>query len=868
MLSHALRHALVWIALGVGVAAAWPRGERVAGRVLALVIGAPVAVVMVASDLSVVNVLGPAVLLAAFAIGERGANRRVFLLASLALAFLALYRHANTSIPFVWVASDLVGGGLGRAAELITQRALWVGATFAGLDFLVTMLVLYASWFVIARPRLVRALLALLAIAAFHLSYLCVLSFAPELLAQLGSEGALSGPPRWPPRTVWSWSGTVRTLVPWNMPVIACVGHAIACALMLSATARPSRPQRRFRAPLWRVLAPRFALMLVVAVLSAALPLLTSLSWHRTSLAGKKVVVYEHGFLNWLRPVHDGQYGRYSVGMYGMLPTYIESLGGTCAISPDLCENCLRGADLLVLLYPDKPWRDDQLQRIWTFVMRGGSLLVMGEHTTVMAGSDKNAFNLVLEPTGMQVRFDSATFAVGGWLQSYEALSHPATAGVGDVRNDYGVVIGASVETSWPARPILVGRWGWAVPGDPLNRPRPGDRESGASLMGKEQYEAGHRLGDVVLAAETPLQRGRVIAFGDTSSLTNGITTGAHAFSSRLFAYLASRSGGPHETWRGILGLMVMLALAVFLCWNPRARRIAAFAIAMSLSLVACARWSERTAEVVPDGRGKTPNNLAYVDFSHLNACSPESWREDGTMGLALTLMRDGYLVLDLTELSAKRLRRAGLLVSIAPSREYSNAECEIIREFVRGGGIFICTAGYDAWGPSRSALSEFGLYVGLDPPHAGRAAREPQPMGHFKSPYLQVDQQRLWVRFHAGWPVGCTERGAQVVAWGVGEVPDPQKGTVEHRELPVIIVRGFGKGKVVLVGDTGFAMNKNLEHEDGSPFEGMRENADFWRWFLSSLRGQREWIPPAPVKAGPGAGETGGSVPSTGEAP
>ena len=62
----------------------------------------------------------------------------------------------------------------------------------------------------------------------------------------------------------------------------------------------------------------------------------------------------------------------------------------------------------------------------------------------------------------------------------------------------------------------------------------------------------------------------------------------------------------------------------------------------------------------------------------------------------------------------------------------------------------------------------------------------------------------------------------------------------------PVIIVRKIGAGKAVLIGDTCFAMNKNLEWESGEPFEGLRENADFWRWFLTVLRDEPMWLPEA----------------------
>ena len=39
-----------------------------------------------------------------------------------------------------------------------------------------------------------------------------------------------------------------------------------------------------------------------------------------------------------------------------------------------------------------------------------------------------------------------------------------------------------------------------------------------------------------------------------------------------------------------------------------------------------------------------------------------------------------------------------------------------------------------------------------------------------------------------------------------------------------------------------------NLEREGGQPFEGMRENADFWRWLLDYLNDQPPWTPPRPV--------------------
>jgi hypothetical protein len=524
-----------------------------------------------------------------------------------------------------------------------------------------------------------------------------------------------------------------------------------------------------------------------------------------------------------MKPTH-GDYGRLSIGMYGMLPVYLESLGAETLISPDLSAKDLRDADALILLYPDDPWEDGQRERIWDFVRGGGSLLVMGEHT-VREEDGGSRINDVIEPTAMRVRFDSAMFAVGGWLQSYEPLWHPTSAGICDAENDFGVVIGASVQARSPARPLLVGRWGWADPGDAA---------AGASMMGNDRYDAGEKLGDLVLAAEQPFHKGKIIVFGDTSNLSNGITIGCHEYTSRLLAYLADPASKPLASWRGWLALAVALAIVCLLALRPAAVSVAGVALAVSAVMAVCTARSHDARELLPDGRLKVPNNLAYIDASHLEAYSRESWRNDGTMGLALTLMRNGYLTLTLPEFTPERLSRARLLVSIAPARPFSEKEREAVLEFVRSGGIFIYTAGHQRWEPSRELLSELGFKIGAQAWRGAKPMGGPDPLGHFKSPFFNGGDYMAYVRYHAAWPIYCDDPDALVVSYG-------------PEEKPLIAVRRLGDGLVAVVGDTCFAMNKNLEMESGEPFEGLRENAVFWRWFLALLGEGEPWYPPRP---------------------
>ena len=301
----------------------------------------------------------------------------------------------------------------------------------------------------------------------------------------------------------------------------------------------------------------------------------------------------------------------------------------------------------------------------------------------------------------------------------------------------------------------------------------------------------------------------------------------SHVFTARLFAYLAGVPSRVHPWWRQLLTLLACGGLIALLCWRPGIARTALAVLGLAVSAVICLNATSQAAHLVPDGRAMSPNNLAYIDASHLGSYSGESWRPNGTGGLALTLMRSGYLTLALPDLTAERLERAGLLISVASRKSFSNAEMDAVKQFVTNGGLFIMTAGYDEARAGLPLLEEFGFGFGRDD------SQEPAPLGHFKSPYLESENHRVYVRFDAAWPVRCTDADARVIAYG-------------RDNLPVAILRHFGAGKVMLVGDTGFALNKNLEFENGQPFEGLRENADFWRWLISVLRDDPMWLPPA----------------------
>ena len=221
------------------------------------------------------------------------------------------------------------------------------------------------------------------------------------------------------------------------------------------------------------------------------------------------------------------------------------------------------------------------------------------------------------------MNFDTAEFAVGGWLQSYEALAHPTTAGIPDQKNEFGVVIGASLDVRFPARPVLIGRFGWASPGDPKNENR--------ALMGDENYAPGNKLGDIILVAEQSVGKGKVVVFGDPSGFVNGILPGCHDFMARMYRYISQSGGLALPAWRLWLALFLLAALALWLVIGARPEACAAAAVGLAISLLACTSTTFRAWELLPDGRTmpdgspRVPNNLAYIDMSHLGPYSPEA---------------------------------------------------------------------------------------------------------------------------------------------------------------------------------------------------------------------------------------------------
>lgn len=509
--------------------------------------------------------------------------------------------------------------------------------------------------------------------------------------------------------------------------------------------------------------APRLIAAVVLLTLSVVLLAL----WLPGSKKGKDVVFYDNHYLDWSVP-NFNQLSLERIGMFGLLPAYLEAKGYTTRTKGELTPESLGNTRILVVINLDKSFDPKTRRVIWDFVDRGGSLLVLGDHTGKEA--IRKPFNNLLRPVNIEFNFDSAISIPKRWENGYELRSHPLLAGIPEDELQIGT--GASLSVSYPSRPVILGRYGFSDKGNPL------DRRGG--YLGDMKFVEGERLGDIVLAAEAFRGKGKVLAFGDTSPFQNGAIKYSYRFVDDVFAWLAA-SGGKGIYPNGIFLALALLAVSLGLLFSkgvPGAQPLLVCTLVLALALAVSQAVSTRRLK----DYGNLSADVANIDISHLERVSLDPFSSESIDGFAANLSRNGYIPLLMRDFAPERMNGGKLLAIIAPAKPFSSTEIESISDFVWRGGLLVVTVGWEESGAAAPLLKRFGMSVGNVP--LGRIIPEGEPQG-----------VSLW----EAWPVGFRAKdGVQVL--------------VKAWDYPVIVFRKYGKGGVLAAGDSYFLLNKNLE--------------------------------------------------------
>jgi len=539
---------------------------------------------------------------------------------------------------------------------------------------------------------------------------------------------------------------------------------------------------------------PRFARVGTSLCFIAGLGLLTFVFPPQTARSDNspRAVFYGRGVVSFSKPRYGTrEYGSPSAGMYGTFVDLVRLFGFRTEVLDELPGD-LDAVDLLIFTNLDHPLPADEYASIRDFVAGGGDLWVLGDHTFIKNG--RNHINDLLAPFSIRLKNDSAKNLVQGWFESYEIrLAKPFGLLKNDADNSLSMLVGASLDIEPPAVPFLLGRYGYSDLGTLVN-----DEETGH--LGDFRYTRDERLGDLVLIAGQRFGNGSVVVFGDTTSFFNSNTGKTYTLLQAVLGTFARRPPSLSQAGFGRL-LPLLLAGVLLLSFRlvPAPHTPAVLAVLVLYALV----WLHVGQRVCFD-RAAARERLALIDFSHNPRASKHGNMDDGLFGLKVNLMRYGLLPLDPATWEPALLQDAACLFLVAPQELFRESEIADIHAFLARGGNVVLTCGREGVENCKPLLDAMGLDV-LN-----------IPLGRF------FDREAFGrpVSFFSAWPIAVHDADVEVIT--------------AYDDWPLIVARRWQKGTFVLIGDSEFLHNQNLEREKKYDIN----NIEFLRRLLDRLVG------------------------------
>jgi hypothetical protein len=546
----------------------------------------------------------------------------------------------------------------------------------------------------------------------------------------------------------------------------------------------------------------------------------------------QKVLFYgDHMVGTWDVPEY-GKYGQDAVGMFGLWPIYLTTFGYeteilvenrthflTIAQAPtqnitrylnltdytsvreinSITTSTLSNASVFVVSNLNVSFSKQEQSIIWDYVNKGGSLLVIGDHTNV--GGMQSPLNELLAPAGIQYRFDAALpfDEKFKWLTCAHLQYHPITSLVSSLDElQYG--IGASLDLSPSAFPIIIGS---SVLSDNGNR-----SNSDIAYLGDYEYNKGEQLGDVILVAGACYGNGKVLVFGDTSSFQNAAVPFSYRFLESSFTWLTSKQTGTSSMLQvGISLLLLIIALVVFCFFKNNSISFAWFPLLLCLSLLLSASLNPL---LITTNDSNLSGNIVYIDASHGERFSLESFTDDSVNGLLMNLERNNLQPLLLRSFSHEKIVRSKLLIFNAPTAAFTADEVLFLQSYMTNGGVVLLATGYEEKDASLPLLE------------AVDAGIEPTPLGPV--PYVEenLTLYQNEPRFVDSWPV----------SFQTNQTTSYYNFTWGDLTFHLVVYIKHGAGGLLLISDSQYLLDKNLE----SIYDYWPGNILFLKYLLDEL--------------------------------
>jgi len=544
----------------------------------------------------------------------------------------------------------------------------------------------------------------------------------------------------------------------------------------------------------------------------------------------QKILFYGRDMLGtWDIPEY-GKYGREASGMFGLLPIYLTASGYKCEIivddivnflnktQPDILidnttqydinnssfrtidryvnitdyvdisesefinEDILNDVKIFVVTNINNSFSKDELKIIWNFVEKGGSLLVLGDHTNV--GGVQKPLNSLIEPFDIIYRFDSALpiDSKFRWQTSYDILHHPITSNIKN-GDELQISVGASLDISYTSFPVVIGKYAFSDNGDIENED--------FAYLGDYVYNNSEQLGDIVLVAGSYFGSGKVLVFGDTSSFQNSALAYSYPFLRNIFNWLNNKKTGSVELIKITLSLILLISsLIVIFVLNKKHLSFTILPIALCVALLCSSVFNSNIIK-----SEKLDGEIVYIDASHGERFTLEAFSDKSLNGLILNLNRNGYLPIFNRYKSIKDLSDSKIIIFNAPTKEFTSNEVSFLKEFMSNGGFAVLATGYDDKAASQSLLNEFNIDIDGIP-------LGPVPYGEDVS-----DEYENETRFVDSWPI-TYESGTGISYYSFNFTWNEDDITDYH----LMVFFKHGMGGLLLISDSQYLLDKNIE--------------------------------------------------------
>lgn len=571
--------------------------------------------------------------------------------------------------------------------------------------------------------------------------------------------------------------GAAEILFPMNGQFFSLLFLFLFCFIQAKALKKEMKPLKTF---------PTYISHTIFIILLAAVLFFQGAFF--TSIQKETTIHIYNSEMDFVTKPDETTFGKKN-GMFGMLPDYIRDIGYSLKKEFDWTEVNPQRGDLIVLINPFG--RPDEIAKVISFVEKGGRLLFLGDHTQ-MFGYEDPFFNLTAN-LGIRFNFDTATNFYPFWKNSLTSPFPDWNRMINTPSLKTGIMLGASLSITPPAVPVITGRYGWSDEGDINND---------EGYLGDRVYTPNEKTGDLVLAAYRDYKKGRVLVFGDTAFLQNTPISGSWPLIKIALEHLLRNEYNLLKLIPAIVFIIISMGIFIFNKKIPNKVRSLPLSIwgiygilfiLLSGILLSIGHSSYFT---LPE---KSNFKRAGIDTTHFNDYFMADWHisEKGIGGLKNNIIRAGLLPYVIYENYS--IENPEILFLMSPNKTITKKETDEYTGFIQNGGTLILSCGLEHRNQAKILLDSFNLDI------------ENIPLST-----LSGDNTDKRIHFLSAWPIKIKDVNTAILclAW---------------KKYPVIVKVKAGKGAFILIGDSRFFENRNLE--SGESY--FKNNISFFKEFL-----------------------------------